>query len=196
MLDDSSEKESLRAMNDALELDNNRNITFYIIDELDLSSIPDPKTDKSQAIISSNMSDSLKSALNSSGYVIKEYTDSEMTPDYSRTGASVLSVTKLESVGLLSSPTLSPGLTTGTPQYGFTVTGSVPGSGAEKQLAAVNEVKKIESILKGGSLPVQISLGSRTTLPPSLGQEFLKLSLIGIAGALLAISILIWFIYN
>jgi len=196
MLNDSSEKESLRALEDALELDGNRNITIFIIDDMSASSIPFPSSNKSIALISTDASETFKSALDSLGYVVKNYSDLEMTPSYSRTGASVLIVSKLESVGLLSAPILSAGLTTGTPNYGFSVTGSVPGTGSAKQQAAINEVKRIESILKGGSLPVQISLGSRTTLPPSLGQEFLRLSLIGIAGALIAISLLIGLKYR
>jgi preprotein translocase subunit SecD len=196
LLNDSSEKESLRALEEALELDSDRNISIYLIEDIDASLIPAPKSSKTIAIISTNASASMKSALNSSGYVLKNYTDSEMTPEYARTGASVLVINKLESVGLLSAPILSAGLASGTPNYGFSVTGSVPGTGVAKQQAAINEVKRIESILKGGSLPVQISLGSRTTLPPSLGQEFLKLSLIGIAGALIAISILIGLRYR
>jgi preprotein translocase subunit SecD len=191
MLNDSSERESLKALKEALELDGNRNISIYLIEDVDVSLIPTPKSDKTWAIIPTSASDSMKNALNATGYVIKNYSDSEMTPQYSRTRASVLVVNQLESVGLLSSPILSAGLASGTPNYGFSVTGTVKETGAAKQQAAINEVKRIESILKGGSLPVQISLGSRTTLPPSLGQEFLRLSLIGIAGALVAISILI-----
>jgi preprotein translocase subunit SecD len=196
MPDDSSEKEAQKSLRQALELDSGRNISLYIIEELDLNSLPAPSTNKTQALLSKESASELKSALNASGYIIKEFEKTEVQPQYNRTNAGVLSVSKLESVGLLSAPLLSASLASGSASYGFSVTGSVPGKGPEKTKLAIENVKKIESILKGGSLPIQISLGSRTTLPATLGQEFLKLSLIGIAGALLAISILIGLRYR
>jgi len=194
--DDSSEKEALRSLADALELDSGRNISVFITEDLNLSSLPKPKDNATRAIISNETADSVKSALRNSGYVVTEYPKSEISPSFNRTRSEVLTVAKLEAIGLLSSPLLSPGLTTGVPNYGFSITGSVPGTGAEKTAEAQANVKKIQSILKGGSLPVQISLGSRTTLPASLGQEFLRLSLIGVVASLVAISLLIGFRYR
>lgn len=192
---DSSEREALKALKNALELDKGRNISVYITDDLD-GTVPTPKTNKTKALIYSGSNGTLKSSLNASGYTLKEFDKSEITPSYNRTRAGVLTADKLEAIGLLSSPLLSAGLADGVPNYGFTISGSVAGEGTEKYKLASESVKKIESILKGGSLPVQISLGSRTTLPASLGREFLNLSLIGIAGALLAISILIGLRYR
>jgi len=194
--EDSSEKEALRSLADALELDSNRNILVFITEDLNLSSLPKPKDNATRAIISNETADSVKSALRNSGYVVTEYSKSEISPSFNRTRSEVLTVAKLEAVGLLSSPLLSPGLATGVPNYGFSVTGSVPGTGAQKTAEATANVKKIESILKGGSLPVQISLGSRTTLPASFGQEFLRLSLIGVAASIVAISLLIGLRYR
>ncbi len=193
--DDSSEKEALKALEQALELDLNRSISVLIIDDLG-GKIPAPKSNLTKAIITTNTSATFKGALNASGYLIREYSESEISPAFNRTGAGVLTVGKLDAIGLMSAPTLSAGLTTGVPSYGFQVTGSVSPNSPNKAVEASANVKKIESILKGGSLPVQISLGSRTTLPASLGQEFLKLSLIGIAGSLLAISLFIGFRYR
>jgi len=195
MPDDATEKESLKALSDALELDSDRNITVYIIEDLN-GSVPAPKTNKTKALVFGNASESFKSSLNSSGYVLKEFSSFAVTPSYNRTRAGVLVVSELESIGLMSAPLLSAGLATGTPNYGFSVTGSSPGTGASKYAQATAAERRIESILKGGSLPVQISLGSRTTLPATLGQEFLRLSLIGVAGSLLAISLLIGLRYR
>ncbi|MBS3067357.1 hypothetical protein J4450_01530 [Candidatus Micrarchaeota archaeon] len=61
---------------------------------------------------------------------------------------------------------------------------------------ALEEVRRLETILKGGALPVQISLGSKTEIPATLGNEALKISLIGITAALVAISILIALRYS
>lgn len=195
MPNDATEKESLKALSDALELDSDRNITVYIIEDLN-GSVPAPKTNKTKALVFGNASESFKSSLNSSGYVLKEFSSFAVTPSYNRTRAGVLVVSELESIGLMSAPLLSAGLATGTPNYGFSVTGSSPGTGASKYAQATAAERRIESILKGGSLPVQISLGSRTTLPATLGQEFLRLSLIGVAGSLLAISLLIGLRYR
>jgi len=52
-------------------------------------------------------------------------------------------------------------------------------------------VKEIESILKGGALPVRITLGSKTVIPAPLGQEFLRMSLLGLLFAFLVVSIVI-----
>ncbi|MEM3422736.1 MAG: hypothetical protein QXY63_03340, partial [Candidatus Bilamarchaeaceae archaeon] len=104
---------------------------------------------------------------------------------------------KLEAVGLLSAPILNPDLGAGTPAYNFAITGSLGNvTGAQKALLAREKMQYMESILKGGSLPVGISLGSRTTIPPSLGEQFLNLSMISIAISLIVISLLIGLRYR
>ncbi len=194
MPDDSSEKEVLRALSDALSLDQGRNITVYITDSLN-NTTPSPKDNGTVALISSNASAQLISALNASGFTVKEFSEADITPTYNRTRAGVLTVEKLTAVGLLSSPLLSEGLATGVPNYDFSVSGAVA-AGPTHNAQVQQNVKQIESILTGGSLPVSISLGSRTTLPASLGQKFLQLSLIGIIASLIAISVLIGFRYR
>jgi preprotein translocase subunit SecD len=194
MPDDSSDKEVAKGLSDALALDQGRNITLYIIDSLN-GTVPQPKGNGTQALISGNASAEFKSSLNASGFVVKEFSEDEITPTYNRTRAGVLTVEQLSAVGLLSAPLLSQGLATGVPNYAFSVTGAVP-PGPNHAVEVANNVKKIESILKGGSLPVQISLGSRTTLPASLGEEFLRLSLIAIVASLVSISLLIGLRYR
>jgi len=194
--EDGSEKEAFRSLSNALSLDQDRNISVYVIEDLNLSALPTPKNNATKVLISINASDEIKSVFNRSGFIVTEFSEVDITPSYNRTKAGVLTVGSLEAVGLLSAPMLSPSLATGVPNYGFSVTGSVPGTGAEKTAEAQANVKKIESILKGGSLPVQISLGSRTTLPASLGKEFLRLSLIGVVASLIAISLLIGIRYR
>ena len=192
MLQDSSEKECKNALSQALKLNNGNNITLVIIDD-EVNKTFTPKTNKTQAIISSNTDQQFKQYLNNSGFTIKEFSDDEIAPSYNRSKSGVLVVSKLEAIGLMSAPFLEATLTTGNPTYSMSITGGVPGAATstEKSKAAQQNVKKIVSILKGGSLPVPISLGSRTTLPASLGSEFLRLSLIGIGTALIIISIII-----
>jgi preprotein translocase subunit SecD len=194
MPDDSSEKEVLTALSDGLSLDQGRNITLYVIDSLN-GTVPSPKDNGTIALISGNASAQLISELNASGFTVKEFSETDITPTYNRTRAGVLTVETLTAVGLLSAPLLSEGLATGVPNYDFSVSGAVA-AGPDHNTIVTQNIKQIESILTGGSLPVSISLGSRTTLPASLGQEFLQLSLIAIVISLLAISVLIGFRYR
>ncbi|MBU0526907.1 MAG: hypothetical protein ABH983_06200 [Candidatus Micrarchaeota archaeon] len=191
---DSGEKESLRSMDDALALEND-DINVYIIEDIPANFTP--KSNKTKAIVSKNMSTAAKANLTGLGFEVVEYDDAEMAADFTRTRTGVLILARLESVGLLSSPLLNSGITNGIQSYSYTVTGGVSATNPqERALEAQERVKSMESILKGGSLPVQISLGSRTTVPASLGSEFLKLSMMAIAASLVAISVLIGFRYK
>lgn len=193
--DDSSEKEAMNSLRAALALDQGRNISVYIIDNLN-GSVPLPKDNLTLALVSENASSGFISSLSGAGFTVKNFTESRISPAYNRSRAGVLTISKLEAIGLLSAPLLSPSLASGVPNYGFEVTGSASGTGTDRTTDANNNVKQITSILKGGSLPVQISLGSMTTLPASFGQEFLRLSLIGIAASLIAISLLVGLRYR
>ena len=197
MLEDSSEKETIKSLEDALKLEDNQTIEVYLLDDIDFSnSSIEPKTENTTAIIHEDTPQEYKNALVSAGFKIDEYPEEEIIPTFIRTGTGVLVVEKLEAVGLLSAPTLSADITQGVPSYYYAITGSVQATErVEKANEAADKTKYMESILKGGSLPVSITLGSRTTLPASLGKEFLNLSLIGIAAALIVISIFIGFRY-
>lgn len=198
MLEDSGEKESLNAIRDALALEDetediNATIHIYVLDNLDLSNLSiEPRTNKTLAIISDDTSTEYKTALVNAGYTLREVPWEEMKPDFIRTRTGVLMVNELEAVGLLSAPLLNAGVTGGFASYNYLITGGTKATDPnEARQEAADEQKRMISILKGGSLPVQITLGSRTTLPASLGSEFLNLSLIGIGAALVVISILI-----
>jgi preprotein translocase subunit SecD len=192
VLQDSGEKESLRSMRDALSLEEG-NIDVYLMEDLPANL----SANGTKAIISKNMSSTYKTAIAQMGFVLDERDDSEMTAEFSRTRTGVLILQRFEAGGLLSAPLLNSGVTSGIQSYTYTVTGGVTATSAqEKALEARDRVKSMESILKGGSLPVQISLGSRTTVPASLGSEFLKLSLIAIVTSLVAISALIGLRYR
>lgn len=194
MLGDSGEKESLKSLQDALSLEEG-NISVYYIEEL--PSNLTPMTNKTKALVSEELPQQSKDMLKDLGFDVVEFTEDEMAVNFIRTNTGVLIVSRLEAVGLLSSPLLNSGVTTGIQSYSYTVSGSVSATDpTARVLEAQERVKTMESILKGGSLPVQISLGSRTTVPASLGSEFLKLSLIAIAASLVAISVLIGLRYQ
>lgn len=201
ILSDSGEKESVRALQNMLTLEGSNDIQVYLIDDnpgnLTLPANITAPTNKTKALVSENMSTEAKDALRQLGYTVVEKPESKMAPGFGRSRTGVLIVDKLEAAGLLTAPLLGGGITTGVPSYGYVVTGGLGDmAAAQKGLAAQEKQKGIESILKGGALPVQVSLGSRTTLPASLGMEFLKLSVIAIASSLLAISVLIGIRYR
>ncbi|MBU0590925.1 hypothetical protein KKF81_01795 [Candidatus Micrarchaeota archaeon] len=193
LLQDSGQKEALKATQEALLFENNEmdgNIQVYIIEELPENLTA--ATNKTYAIVSMDLPEETKEIIRSKGFILREVDESEIAINFYRSRTGVLILNKLEAVGLLTAPLLSPSITEGLPSYNYVVSGSVEGTDPKlKAQEATERVKSIESILKGGALPVQISLGSRTTLPAALGSEFLKLSLLAIAGSLVAISIFI-----
>ncbi|MFA6328163.1 MAG: hypothetical protein WCY41_01830 [Candidatus Micrarchaeia archaeon] len=173
----------------ALEGDN---ITVYIEEAVSQDFSLKPSTNKTRAIVSANSS--LAPKLRAAGFTVVEKTDAEMTPKYSVSPENPTSdaVTVWSAVGLMSAPRLVPSVTEGIPNFSYTING--PAEGATATLKAADALKKereLESLLKGGALPVQISLGSKTVIPAPLGEEFLRLSLIGLVFALLAISLMV-----
>ncbi|MBN2121773.1 hypothetical protein JW721_01800 [Candidatus Micrarchaeota archaeon] len=171
------------------------NISVYIYDELNMSSLH-PATNETKALLSADMEALIGSELEAKGFTLQVIDDEDVSPHISQLGSGEFIVEKWSGVGLLSSPVLSPSVTVGTPNYGYIISGSAEGTGQSRQLDAYSKAKSIESILKGGALPIQISLGSKTTIPAPLGEEFLRLSIVGIFLALLAISLLVSFRYR
>ncbi|MDO8554440.1 MAG: hypothetical protein Q7S22_06540 [Candidatus Micrarchaeota archaeon] len=194
---DITNKEVLNAIKDSLALQGD-DIELYLTDDLNDNSTIEPKTNKTRALISNSTSEEIKQILVSRGFIIKEVPANEFSPQFNPiTTSQELRVDSWNAVGLLSAPSLSPQITTGIPSYNYIVTGTAKGTTTqEKRKDATDNERKIESILKGGSLPVQISLGSRTSIPPTLGNEFLKLSFIGLIAVVVAISIFIGIRYR
>lgn len=212
--EDAPESEIYAAMNNAMKLGGST-LSFHILDGN--ASIPSPTkkintineseddysfdtnattTTKTYAIISKTLDKETKDKLVSLGYTLKEKEPDELTPEI-RDAETGFIVSKWKAIGLLDAPTLSPDITTGKVSRDYSIGGGVSlKSGQDKQTAIDENSKSIESILKGGSLPVGISLGSSTRIPASLGSEFLKLSLIGIGAALLAVAIFVGLRYR
>ena len=190
-----SDKDALFALRNALKYEKG-NISVY-----EIGQIPDnlsATTNKTKAIISKNANSSVKSFLTSRGFTLSEQDEGDMIPQFAVSSIGEMTLAKLPSVGLLSAPFLGGEITNGIPSHSFSVSGYVESTyaGNAKAIEANNRVKSIESILKGGSLPVQISIGSRTVLPASLGSSFLELSIIGIVVSLVLISIFIGLRYQ
>lgn len=207
MPSDSSERETLKSLKDALKLDEGRTIGVYILDDVfnstnsttaNNTAMPIPRTNNTLAIVSENASAKYREKLEAEGYKVKVVEWNLMKAEIARMrDTGVLVVDKLEAIGLLSAPRLSPDLAAGTLAYSFSISGGLGNvSAAQKAALAREQTQKMESILKGGSLPVGITLGSRTTIPPTLGEEFLNLSIIGIATSLIIISLLIGLRYR
>jgi preprotein translocase subunit SecD len=173
----------------ALEGDN---ITLYLEENVAKNFSLSPATNKTRAIVTANSS--LIAKLQQAGFIVVEKTEAEMTPKYMTSPDNPASdaVTTWTAVGLLSAPRLVPSVTDGIPNFSYTINGPAEGSTASLRAQdALKKERELESLLKGGALPVQISVGSKTIIPAPLGEEFLRLSLIGIAFSLLAIALMV-----
>jgi len=182
---------ALQIASSALALDGD-NLTLYLEENLSQDFQLKPATNRTRAIVSANSS--LIPSLRAAGFVVVEKMDADMAPQYRDSPENPTSdaVVLWPAVGLMSAPRLVPSVTEGIPNFSYTING--PASGANAQAKALDAIKKereLESLLKGGALPVQISLGSKTVIPAPLGEEFLRLSLIGLLFSLVAISIMV-----
>ncbi len=164
-----------------------------------IKSVEENKTAK--AIVSEKESEEIKDMLKNKGYIVVEKSEKEIKPKYSKDAfgnydPNSVYLIEWKAIGLISSPILSPGVTEGNLMYNYQITGQAEGVGAEKTHNAQAEAKEIVSVLKGGSLPVKISLGSKTTIPAPLGEEFLKMSIVGTMFALVMIGVFVMIKYR
>jgi len=177
------------AMAECLRLDGNE-IGLHLYNG-DLGNLT-PKTNRTKAVISKTLSEQIGGQLEAKGFQLQIVEDSDIAPKFLMSNdVQGILIEEWKAVGLLSSPRLSPSITTGIPNYGYQIGGMAEGTGTQKTQNAYNNERKIESILKGGALPIQISIGSKTIIPAPLGEEFLKLSILGLGLSLVAISLLV-----
>lgn len=168
------------------------NISVYLEEDLLKNFSLVPKTNRTKAIVWSESP--LVAKLAQAGFIVAGKTSEEMTPKYVVSPSSPASdaVTTWTAVGLLSAPRLVASVTEGVPNYAYTINGPAQGDSANaRALDAQKKERELESLLKGGALPVHITIGSKTVVPAPLGEEFLRLSLIGVAFALLVISLMV-----
>ncbi|VVC00658.1 Protein-export membrane protein SecD [uncultured archaeon] len=186
-----SKSSALSLANAALRLEGD-DVRVYLEEDLAKNMSLVPKDNKTRAVVTKGSN--LTSALKQAGFIVVEKSEADMTPQYFVSPDSPVtdSVTLWEGVGLLSAPRLVPSVTEGIPNFSYTISGPAQGDTTQARSAdALVKERNLESILKGGALPVQITLGSKTVVPAPLGEEFLRLSLIGVAFALLAISLMV-----
>lgn len=175
-----SNEEAVKIAEDALKF-GNQTIELYILDEFEYNI----SSNKTKAIISKNLDNITKEKIKNIGFNLTEVAEISPVISTSTTGKKSI-IEEWKAVGLLSAPYLSKDVTEGMLSYGYSITGSIQAGESAQQ-----ETKKIISILKGGSLPVQISLGGRTSIPAPLGNEFLQLSMLGVILAIITISIFV-----
>lgn len=186
-----SDKEALEIANKALKL-NGKDISLYILDNFDFNI----SANGTRGLISKNLDNETKARIKSLGFNLTEIENISPVIRISSALAKGAIIEEWNAIGLLSAPYLSADVTGGLPSYSYSISGSAQGIGNTRALTAQTEVKKIVSILKGGSLPVGISLGSRISIPAPLGQQFLQLSIFGILAAILAISLFVSLRYH
>ncbi len=189
--------DALKATQDAMKL-NGHNITIYL--EEDLISQGEnltlkPFDNQTQAILSSNASSALISKLNASGFVMVMKKPVDMQPHY-RTSNGAATTTIVDSwtaVGLNSAPSLTADVTQGVPSSfnSYVINGPATGLGNARVQDADRRARETMAVLKGGALPVQISVGQVQEVQAPLGAEFLRLSVIGAAFAMLCISFMV-----
>ncbi|MFA6214122.1 MAG: hypothetical protein WC717_02485 [Candidatus Micrarchaeia archaeon] len=186
-----SKSRALQLASAALALEGD-SIAVYLEEDLDGNLSISPSTNKTRAFVTQNSS--LIPALRGAGFDVVEKSGEEMTPSYAISPQNPVTdaVVQWKAMGLLSAPRLVKSVTDGIPNFSYTISGPADGENAQQRaLDAIKKEKELESLLKGGALPVQISLGSKTIIPAPLGEEFLRLSLIGLLFALVAISLMV-----
>lgn len=126
--------------------------------------------------------------LNNSNRTVVKKASGEMKAVFEKGQLDNINVGEWPAIGLLSAPILNENLATGKAGQMYNIEGSAVGATYEERKDyATQEMRRIKSILSGGALPVRLVLGSLTTVPPSLGKEFLNYSTIGIVFAFAAV---------
>lgn len=120
-----------------------------------------------------------------------------MTPQFVQTNnlTSPFILNAWPAVGLLSAPTLSPGLTNGqlTTDTQYEINGVVQANTTllAAENTATNKSNQIATILSGGALPVQVIVGQPIVTQPTLGKHFEVISAVALLLAILAVGITI-----
>ena len=155
----------------------------------------------SKVVVPANINSTLLSNIRSGmfgNYLVSVQSKSNMSATISLITVNQSYVASWPAVGLLSSPILNPGVTNGNVSNTYEISGAAPQTlSTQKQLLfANNQSKVISSILTGGALPVAVIVGTPTIIPATLGSNFLRVSVIALALAVIAISIFIVVIYR
>jgi preprotein translocase subunit SecD len=152
----------------------------------------------SEVVASSNLPKALISFIKSQNYTLTLVDKANMTPQVSAITANQSIVETWPAVGLLSSPILNPSITNGSGGNSYEISGVAPTNltTPAKLAYATSTGKTIESILNGGALPVAIIAGTPTTIPATLGSQFLFYSAVAGVAAILLVSVFITIRYR
>lgn len=185
----------LKALNHAMKLEGD-DIPVYLLDDynnLDLK----PKDNETKVYVPDNAPEDVIKDLENRGFVVVKKPYDEFVPSYAPNQVLGIVVDEWPVAGLMNAPAIEEKMTYGTAGYSYTINGEEKGrTPAESARLAAEEKKKIMSILKGGALPVQITLGSRTIIPAPLGGKFLEMSMLGILAAITGIAIFVGLRYR
>ncbi len=129
-------------------------------------------------------------------YTLIYASGANMTPQFIQSSSNLSQefiVDSWPAIGLLSAPALSPGVTNGNINEGYTISGAASSSlPLASQIAfAKNESEVIASVLSGGALPVHVIVGVPITTPPTLGKHFEIISALALLLASFAVGITI-----
>ncbi len=151
------------------------------------------KRSYTQIFASDNLPSSLISYAKSLNYTVKLESKANMTPSFTEVSVGNFSLNTWPLIGLLSSPELNPSITNGSVGDSYEISGAAPTTlaYAQKLDYATNTSKTIASILTGGALPVQVIVGTPTSIPPTLGKSSLDISIIALITAIVLVSIFI-----
>ncbi|MFA5108183.1 MAG: hypothetical protein WC492_01470 [Candidatus Micrarchaeia archaeon] len=189
-----TEEQAIKLVISALNLEGH-SVPIYLeegISEQIESDTLKPFDENTAVIISKNSSEKIKGQLTSLGFKLKEKSSADMQPVYAVSGTNLgFVVNRWDALGLKSAPILSPSIANGAPSQSYVITGAARGKGNEKIADADLSAREIMSVLKGGALPVQISLGSVQEVPAKLGQEVLNLSLLGLVFSVICIAVML-----
>ncbi len=157
-----------------------------------------PKDNSTKVILPDNSDPAIINDLKSRGFAVLTRELDEFVPSYINYEQFATVVGEWDVAGLMNAPALSPDLTYGSvSDTGYVINGNEKGSSVSESVELGQQKKQqIISILKGGEIPVKFTLGSRTIVPAPLGGQFLQLSVIGAAIAILAIALFVGLRYR
>jgi preprotein translocase subunit SecD len=186
------EQESLDALQDAMRKEGGT-IRVFLLDDWNatkgqLKTLN--MTNRTVAIVGPAATPEIVQELQALGFKVQKKTAVEITPLFGTGELSNRMVSEWQAVGLLSAPILNPSITQGgSPGLQYQISGATKGATPQARSESANaETKMLKSVLSGGELPTNIILGSVTTIPAPLGAEFLRYSVVGAVGSLIAIA--------
>jgi preprotein translocase subunit SecD len=154
-------------------------------------------TTYNRVILQQGMPSFITNALQQLNYTLSYQTAANMTPQIFMYQTSTVALTPVvaswPAIGLLSAPSLEPGVTNGSIGVSYVIAGVSPLNLTvqQKLVFAQNQSKKVASILTGGSLPVKVIVGDPVTTPPTLGTKSLIVSAVAAMLAVLAVAFVI-----